>query len=224
MAAARERLRPATTLSDWDYNDGLHIMKMWVRFFESRLRLVEALEAGFRGGSVEQIAQKLSSAIEYSREMQMEIGQIRRFIHVFDHDDESAKESLIAAVQEEIDFLKNFDPEDIAASQGRDKSSAEQSLEITELMMHPNPMSERATFCYNLTSDPDEVTITIYTVRGKRVRTIAGASARSGYNEEMWIAEDDDRRMLGNGTYLYKVVARKEDEKVQKTGKLSILR
>ena len=85
-------------------------------------------------------------------------------------------------------------------------------------------MSGRATFCYNLTSDADEVTITIYTILGKRARTIAGASARTGYNEESWEAEDDDGRKLASGTYFYKMVVERDGEKVQEIGRLSIIR
>ena len=85
-------------------------------------------------------------------------------------------------------------------------------------------MSNRATFCYELTASADEVTINIYTVLGKRVRIIAGASARAGYNEEMWEAKDDDGEKLASGTYLYKITAKRDDREVQKISKLSIIR
>ena len=224
MAVARELVRPVSTKADWDYLDGLHLMKMWVRFFESRLRLVEAREAGFRGGSREQVMQKLSSAVEYSREMQMEISEIRSFIHVFNYTDQSARESLIDAIEEEISFLNSFDPSEIIVSLEQDGISIEDNLSITELLSHPNPMNSKAAFCYSFTSDPDEVTISVYTIRGKRVRTIAGASARAGYNEEIWEATDDDGKKLANGTYFYKMVAERDGRKVQETGKMSILR
>ncbi len=224
MSAARELLRPVSTQADWDYFDGLHLMKMWVRFFGSRLRLVEAREAGLRGSSRAQVMQKLSSAVEYSREMQMEIGEIRSFVQVFNHDDQSAKESLMAAIEDEIRFLSSLDPSEITVSPGQDGMSIEDGLSITELLSHPNPMENKVTFCYSFTSDPDEVAISIYTIRGKRVRTIAGASARAGYNEEIWEAMDDDGKKLANGTYFYKMVAERDGRKVQKIGKLSILR
>ena len=225
MMAARERIRPATTQTDQDYLDGMHLMKMWVRFFESRLRLVEAREAGLRSHDREQIMQKLSSAMEYSREAQMEIDEIRRFTHVFQYDDELARESLVAAFDEEIEFLKDLDPAEILITQGQNGKTGELDLALTEMISHPNPIiSDRATFCYNLTSSADEVTITIYTIQGRRVRTITEASARAGYNEESWEAEDDKRKKLANGTYLYKMVAERDGKKVQKIGKLSIVR
>gem|GEM_PF-793827 len=224
MTAASKLVQPVSTQADWDYLDGLHLMKMWVRFFESRLRLAEAREAGLQGSGREQVVQKLSSAIEYSREMQTEIGEIRKFSPVFDYDDRSARESLMAAIEEEIEFLRDFDPSKIIITPEQSEEAQEASLSITELVSHPNPMSSTATFCYNLTSDADEVTITIYTILGKRVRTIAGASARAGYNEESWQAEDDDGRKLASGTYFYKMVAERDGEKVQEIGRLSIIR
>jgi hypothetical protein len=224
MAVARELVQPVSTQADWDYLDGLHLMKMWVRFFESRLRLVEAREAGLRGSGREQVMQKLSSAVEYSREMQMEISEIRSFVNVFNHSDQSARESLLDAVEEEISFLNSFDPSEITVSPGQDEISIKDSLSIKELLSHPNPVNDKTAFCYSFTSDPDEVTISVYTIRGKRVRTIAGASARAGYNEEVWEATDDNGKKLANGTYFYKMVAERDGRKVQKTGKLSILR
>jgi len=224
MVKARERVRFVNAKAEQNYLDSVHLMKMWVRFFESRLRLIEAREAGIRGSSREQISQKLSSAAEYSREMQVEIDEIREFAEIFEYDNYSARQSLINAIDEEIDFLKNLDPADILIMQGRDSETGEPELEIKELMNHPNPMGDKATFCYSLTSSADRVAITVYTLRGRRVRTIAEASARAGYNEASWEGKDDNGRKLANGTYLYKMVAERDGNVVQRIDKLSITR
>ncbi len=224
MMDARKWVTPATVQADEDYLDSMHLMRMWVRFFESRLRLVEARETGLRGGTREEIAQKLSSAAEYSREMRMEIGEIKSFTQIFEYNDHTAKESLLESIDEEIDFLQAFDPSELLVAQERSEEEAEPELSIAELINHPTPMSDKATFCYNLTSNAEKVTITIYTIRGKRVRTIIGASARAGYNEESWAARDDNGRKLANGTYLYKMVAEQDGKRVQKIDKLSIIR
>jgi hypothetical protein len=168
--------------------------------------------------------QKISSAAEYSREMQMEIDEIRKFTPIFDYNDYSARESLVAALDEEMEFLRNFDPSEIIMKPEQDEEVREADLSITEVLNHPNPMSSRATFCYSLTCDADEVTITIYTIRGRRVRTIVGASARAGYNEQMWASEGDNGRKLASGTYLYKMVAERDGKRVQKVSKLSVIR
>lgn len=224
MAAARDIAKPASNEAGWDYMDGLHLMKMWVRFFESRLRLAEALESGLQGSSREQVTQRIASAIEYSREMQMEIAEIRSFVHVFGYDDRSAKDSLITAIDAEIEFLKKFDPSKIIIIPEQEQETGTASLAITELISYPNPMRNKGTFCYQLTSRADEVKITIYTLRGRQVKNIVGASARAGYNEEIWMADDDDGRRLASGTYIYKMVAERDEKKVQAIGKLSIIR
>ena len=225
MMDAGKLIRPADSIAETEYLDGMHLMKMWVIFFESRLRLVEAREAGLRGGSREEIKQKLSSAAEYSREMQMEIGEIKTFTRIFEYDDQTAKESLVGAVGAEIRFLKAFDPSRILVVQGQNGETAEPELAITGLINHPTPMmSDKATFCYSLTSSADKVAITIYTIRGKRVRTIDGASAKAGYNEESWAGRDDNGKKLASGTYLYKMVAERDGKRVQKIDKLSIVR
>ena len=224
MMDAANSIWPATEDADRDYFDALHIMKMWVRFFESRLRLVEAREAELRGDIREQIMQKLSSAMEYAREMQAEISEIKKFTPVFNYNDDSARKLLVDTIAEEIEFLRNFVPAEVNDFDEPSQSDEELALAIEELISHPNPNDGRATFCYNLASYADEVTIIIYNIRGKRVRTIAGASAEKGYNEESWIAEDDDGSKLANGVYFYKMVAERDDERVQEIGKLSILR
>ena len=224
MAIAGKLIQPKSTLAEWNYSDGLHLMRMWVSFFESRLRLAESLEAGFLGGDSEKIVQKLSSAVEYSREMQMEISEIRKFTPIFDYNDQTARESLIIAIDEEIDFLRNFDPSKIIITPEQNGKTGEVDLSIKELMNHPNPMNSKGTFCYNLTSDADEVTIYIYTILGKKVRTIIGTSAKVGYNEESWESVDDEGKKLASGTYFYKMVVEGGGKRVQKIDKLSIIR
>ena len=224
MMEARGLARSVNAQANGDYLDGMRLMKMWVRFFESRLRLVEAREAGLRKERRERVAQKLSSAAEYSVEMQTEISETKSFTHVFEYDDELARESLVAAIGEEIDFLRDFDPAEIMIAQEQNGETREPNLAITELVNHPNPMEDSAAFCYNLASSADSVTITIYTIRGRRVRTIVNASAAAGYNEESWEARDDNGRSLANGTYLYKIAAKRDGRKAQKIDKLSIAR
>ena len=224
MTEAKKTVRPASASAESDYSDGLHIMKMWVRFLESRSRLVEARRSGIWSGSREQVMQRLSSAIEYSKEMQSEIAEIKRFVSVFDYNDSMARESLIAALDEEISFLRNLDPEHIIMTPAGGDGADGASLAIEELMCHPNPVNGEAAFCYNLTSPADKVTITIYTTAGRRIRTIFEASSRAGYNEEDWEAEDDSGRKLAAGTYLYRMVAERDGKKVERIEKLSIIR
>ena len=224
MYSARKVLYPASDQALSDYLDGMHLMRMWVRFFESRLCLVEAKEAGLKGEMPDQVKQKLSSAVEYSREMQEEIAEIKDFVNVFDYKDDTSRDSLIELINEEIEFLKSFDPKSIISIPGQDNKEEGAYLAINNLLVHPSPASVFATFCYELESSADEVTINIYTISGRKVKSITGASALRGYNEEMWDTRNDDGDKVANGTYFYKMVAEKDSKKVQQIGKLSIIR
>ncbi|MGQ9608782.1 MAG: alpha-glucuronidase family glycosyl hydrolase [bacterium] len=224
MSDAKKTLMVSSDLAEWNYLDGFHLMRVWVRFFESRLRLVEALELGFTSGTVEQISQKLSSAIGYSKEMQSEIAEIKQFVNVFDYDHDKARDSLINSINDEISFLKILDPKKIVTIHESDEINKSTEFRITDVMIHPNPMNKKAYFCYNLSSSAEEVTITIYSIMGRRLRTIYNASAKKGYNEEGWDARDDNGASLSSGTYFFKIIAKKENKKSEQIGKLSIIR
>ncbi|MBD3182563.1 hypothetical protein GF312_09745 [Candidatus Poribacteria bacterium] len=219
---------PTTYQSRLDYSDAVHIMKIWVRFFESRMRLLEARELGLRNGDINQIAQKITSAIEYIKEVQSEIGGINNFTNVFTHDNDSSRQSLLDLLDEEIAYLKSLDPEDILINSGTEKAGKADSekieFKITEVFNHPNPARDSASFCYKLTSEADGVEITIYTITGRKIRYIQSASAKMGYNEEDWKTRDDSGNKLSNGTYIYKIEAKRGDERVTKTEKLSVMR
>jgi flagellar hook assembly protein FlgD len=107
---------------------------------------------------------------------------------------------------------------------GQEVKADQSILAIENLLIYPSPASVVATFCYELGSYADEVTITIYTISGRKVKSITGASARKGYNEEMWDTRNDDGNKVANGTYFYKMTVEKDNKKIQKIGKLSIVR
>ena len=224
MYSARGTLYPVSDQALSDYLDGMHLMRMWVRFFESRLRLVEAKEAGLKGEMPDKVQQKLTSAAEYSREMQEEIAEIKKFVNVFDYNDDTARESLITPISKEIDFIESFDPKSIISISGQEVKFDQSILAIENLLIHPSPADVVATFCYELGCYADEVTITIYAISGRKVKSITGASARKGYNEEIWDTRNDDGDKVANGTYLYKMTVEKDNKKIQKIGKLSIVR
>lgn len=223
MNMARSLIYSASNKATIDYYDGLHLMRMWVRFFESRLCLIEALELGFQDASYEQITQKIQSAIEYSREMRAEISEINSFVKVFNYDDHSARMSLMDSIDQEIEFLENFDPASIIIPEDSG-SLREVNLSIKEVIVHPSPVRDRAIFCYRLTASADNVNITIYSIKGRKVRDIIGVSGKSGYNEHTWMSESDDGIRLATGVYIYKIVVKKGEEKAQAIGKLAIVR
>ncbi len=89
----------------------------------------------------------------------------------------------------------------------------------------PNPVPNGKTdFIYQLTQPPDKVTIKIYTASGRLIRTIVDDSAKRGNNETFWDLKDETGTRCANGVYLYRVIAHTGNNKVEKIGKLAILR
>ena len=100
----------------------------------------------------------------------------------------------------------------------------EEPVSITHLLNVPNPIRTNTVFTYNLAQAPDQVTVKIYTVSGRLIRTIEDASARRGYNETDWDARDENSERLANGVYFYKVIVKTGTRKIEKIGRLAILR
>ena len=100
----------------------------------------------------------------------------------------------------------------------------DEAVEIEDVGNVPNPIRTNTFFTYNLAQTPDQVTIKIYTIAGKLVRTIAESSAKRGYNETYWDGRDEDGVRLANNTYFYKVTVEAENRQIERVGRLAILR
>ncbi|MBC8526477.1 MAG: C10 family peptidase, partial [Candidatus Cloacimonetes bacterium] len=74
----------------------------------------------------------------------------------------------------------------------------------------PNPFGSNTTISYAL---PEEsvVEITIYNIRGQRVKTLVNGKLSAGNHSITWNGEDDNRKRLGNGIYLYKLSTGKKE-------------
>ena len=100
----------------------------------------------------------------------------------------------------------------------------EEAVDIRDVLNVPNPVRTNTVFTYNLVQAPDWVMIKLYTVSGRLIRTIEDASARRGYNETFWDARDENGMRLANGVYFYKVIVETNEGKIEKIGRLAILR
>lgn len=101
----------------------------------------------------------------------------------------------------------------------------DEAVTLSEVFNVPNPVQGGKTFfTYQLAQPPDKVTIKVYTVSGRLIRTIVDASANRGSNETYWDGKDETGVRCANGVYLYRVIAHTDDGKVEKIGKLAILR
>ncbi len=99
----------------------------------------------------------------------------------------------------------------------------ESDLIIRDVLNYPNPFAEETDF-YFQTSQTAKVEIKIYTVAGRLIRNIDKGWVGVGYNRIHWDGRDGNGDVLANGVYLYKIMVRKDDERVEKTSKCIIMR
>lgn len=111
-------------------------------------------------------------------------------------------------------------------------------FDITNIGNYPNPVmgqaqdpknDGRTRFTYVLTDTADDVYIKVYTISGRLVKTFRNLPTGVGYHEYprtvyAWDCKDEQGFPLANGTYFYRVLARKGNKKIEKTMKMAILK
>ena len=108
----------------------------------------------------------------------------------------------------------------------------DQDLVIQNVLNYPNPFVNYTEFWFNHNSSaPLDVSIQIFTVSGKLVRTLngqtsgAGATTSTLSRDLVWDGRDDFGDKLGKGVYIYKLTVYSGvlDKKAEKIEKLVIL-
>ncbi len=92
-------------------------------------------------------------------------------------------------------------------------------LLLEQPLNHPNPFRDETSFTFIL-SQQAQVTIKIYTVAGKLIRTLR-YEGNAGYNICAWDGLDQMGDPLSNGAYLYKIIAKNGDQEVEKVAKMA---
>lgn len=100
-----------------------------------------------------------------------------------------------------------------------------EAFEIHYLGNHPNPFRRKTIFVYELTDRADRVSIKIYTVSGKCIRTIEEASmAEADYHEVEWDGTDEHGDEVANGVYFFRLQVKKGDVQKGLTEKIAKVR
>ncbi len=103
-----------------------------------------------------------------------------------------------------------------------------EEVTLSEVFNVPNPVDRtfggKTFFTYHLAQAPDAVTIKIYSVNGRLLKTLDDVSANRGTNETGWDCRDEAGVRCANGVYFYRVIADTENGKIEQVGKLAILR
>ncbi|NHZ87234.1 MAG: hypothetical protein GWP19_15400, partial [Planctomycetia bacterium] len=90
-----------------------------------------------------------------------------------------------------------------------------EKLDLIDYGNYPNPFAESTIFAYELTDAVEKLTITIYTVEGRKIRQldndniVSGANINfAGYHEVEWDGKNQDGIPVGNGNYFYQIRAK----------------
>lgn len=220
---ANEIAEPVDIEAAQDLNDAMHLMRLWVLLFQSREKLVEAITLGYEVNTGSRINAKLASAAEFSKSIQPLIKQFEEFGPLFGYSHQTNEVELVNTLKEEVAWLASFDYRTL---QKHDESFSPEETEfrISEVYNYPNPLKRKTTFTYQLALEADEVKITIYTSAGRRIQVLKDVSAKEGYNEVTWNAQDAEGFPLANGVYFYKIRAVLDDKKVESIHRLAVIR
>ncbi len=85
----------------------------------------------------------------------------------------------------------------------------------------PNPFNPSTTIAFTLPSDYEgRVTLNVYDVLGRRVRTLLSTRMEGGAHAVTWLGRDDEGRSTASGVYLYRLVT----ETGQRQGRMTLVR
>jgi hypothetical protein len=99
---------------------------------------------------------------------------------------------------------------------------------ITDVYNYPNPFSSNTYFTFILQGEdkPSEIEIKIFTIAGRLIRDIKLNSSEliTNFNKIYWDGKDEDGDEIGNGVYIYKMIATFPDQTKSITQKLAKVR
>ncbi len=75
----------------------------------------------------------------------------------------------------------------------------------------PNPFNPKTTIRYEVPAGGCDVTVEVYDVSGRLVRTLVDGFEPEGRREVVWDGTDDSGRELGSGVYFYRLVTPETD-------------
>jgi hypothetical protein len=96
---------------------------------------------------------------------------------------------------------------------------------LLDLLNYPNPMNERTTFSFSLTSPARKVHLEIFTLSGKRIFSYEENALPGDFHEFFsWDGRDADGDRIATGVYIYKVTASSmlSDEVAESFGKVVV--
>ena len=80
---------------------------------------------------------------------------------------------------------------------------------------YPNPFNPETTISFDLLQD-SKVNITIYNIKGQKVKILVNESLIKGIHEVLWNGRNNHNRLVASGVYLYKLNVNGKDHSVKK--------
>ncbi|MEI2811253.1 MAG: FlgD immunoglobulin-like domain containing protein [Nocardioides sp.] len=77
---------------------------------------------------------------------------------------------------------------------------------------HPNPFNPSTTISFAVPENAGQVTLAIFDVSGRLVRTLESGSLGAGTYTREWNGRDDMGRAVGSGTYFYRLAGNEFSE------------
>jgi len=102
-------------------------------------------------------------------------------------------------------------------------SSKNDDLRLYNVFNFPNPIIDNTKFTFELSSEA-EVEIFIYTIGGRKIKHIRRRSLNQGFNLISWNGRNEFGRILANGVYIYKIIAKKNNNTISYIGKCAIFK
>ena len=102
-------------------------------------------------------------------------------------------------------------------------SAREDKIRIYNAFNFPNPFSDQTKLTFELSSDA-QVSISIYTIGGKRIKQIDNKIYQQGFHQVDWNGRNQFGSLLANGVYIYKIVAKNSTSNTSHIGKIAINR
>ena len=96
-------------------------------------------------------------------------------------------------------------------------------LKLYNVFNFPNPFNNKTKFTFEL-SAPAEVNIYIYTLGGKKIKQFKNRHLPVGFQSIEWDGRNEFGKILANGLYIYKIIAKNNYHEISHIGRCAIFK
>ncbi len=86
---------------------------------------------------------------------------------------------------------------------------------VNNVCNYPNPFNPRTTISFSITEEQN-INVSIYNIKGQKVKNLLNKSMRKGPHEVIWNGDDNNGNGVGSGVYFYKITPAKGESILKK--------